>query len=108
MYPNTQLQERVEPTAKDAALLVEFKNGKLLFKQKPTSFDKLSETMQGSLIAFRLLLRSLGSSSLAGLAEIVKFRAMLEDRIAKNDIPMDSISDEYMPVIAKLVHERWV
>lgn len=32
----------------DKPLLVELKNGKLVFKQKTLAFEKMSETMQGT------------------------------------------------------------
>ncbi|KAJ3554787.1 hypothetical protein NM688_g2931 [Phlebia brevispora] len=64
-------------------MLAELKNGKLVFKQKPMSFEKLSETMQ----------------------EIVNFREMLEQRIASKEPPLTSIPDEHKPLIAKFVQE---
>ncbi|KAI0721577.1 hypothetical protein C8T65DRAFT_799984 [Cerioporus squamosus] len=67
----------------DRPSLVEYKNGKLVFKQKSLSFEKMSETMQ----------------------EIVKFREMLEERLASKQPPLNTIPDEHKPVIAKLVHE---
>ncbi|KAJ6630666.1 chromatin assembly factor 1 subunit A-domain-containing protein [Mycena sp. CBHHK59/15] len=63
--------------------IVELKNGKVLFKQKPMSFEKHSETLQ----------------------EIVKFREMLEERNAKRATVLTAITDEHKPVIAKLAHE---
>ncbi|RPD65935.1 hypothetical protein L227DRAFT_606090 [Lentinus tigrinus ALCF2SS1-6] len=67
----------------DRPSLVELRNGKLVFKQKSLSFEKMSETMQ----------------------EIVKFREMLEERLASQQPPLSAIPDEHRPVIAKLVHE---
>ncbi|KAF7304672.1 hypothetical protein MKEN_01181300 [Mycena kentingensis (nom. inval.)] len=64
--------------------IVELKNGKVVFKQKPISFEKNSET----------------------LSEIVKFRELLEDRIGKRADGLSAIPEEHKPVIAKLVHER--
>lgn len=64
-------------------VLVEIKKGKAVFKQKPISYDKLSET----------------------LAEIVKFRQMLEECVQKQMQPMTIIPDEYRPVIVKLGQE---
>ncbi|KAF8212412.1 chromatin assembly factor 1 subunit A-domain-containing protein [Mycena galopus ATCC 62051] len=63
--------------------IADLKNGKVVFKQKPISFEKHSETLQ----------------------EIVKFREMLEDRSASQADVLTSIPEEYKPVIAKLVHE---
>ncbi|KAJ6455746.1 hypothetical protein C8R45DRAFT_1222363 [Mycena sanguinolenta] len=63
--------------------IAELKNGKVIFKQKPISFEKHSETLQ----------------------EIVKFREMLEERSARKADPLTSIPEEYKSVIAKLVHE---
>ncbi|KAJ7098084.1 chromatin assembly factor 1 subunit A-domain-containing protein [Mycena belliarum] len=59
--------------------LAEIKNGKVVFKQKPISFEKHSETLQ----------------------EIVKFREMLGAR----DASLGVIPEEHKPVIAKLAHE---
>ncbi|KAI0928366.1 hypothetical protein AcW1_005632 [Taiwanofungus camphoratus] len=63
--------------------LVEFRNGKLVFKQKSLSFEKMSETMQ----------------------EIVKFREMIEQKMECNAAPLSAVPDEHKPLIAKLVHE---
>ncbi|KAF9466308.1 hypothetical protein BDZ94DRAFT_1319571 [Collybia nuda] len=65
------------------ASLAELKKGRVYFRQKPTSFEKQSETLQ----------------------EIVKFREMLEDLIEKNSPPLTTIPDEHKPLIAKLAHE---
>ncbi|VDB91461.1 unnamed protein product [Peniophora sp. CBMAI 1063] len=62
---------------------VDIKNGKVVFKQKPVSFDKATETMQ----------------------ETVKFRELLESRVEKSEPPLDVISTEFYPLIAKFVHE---
>ncbi|KAH9946279.1 uncharacterized protein BXZ73DRAFT_86440 [Epithele typhae] len=64
-------------------LLVELKNGKLVFKQKSLSFEKMSETMQ----------------------EIVKFREMLEQMLEAKEPPLSAIPEEHKPVVAKLVQE---
>ncbi|KAG2157432.1 hypothetical protein DEU56DRAFT_764608 [Suillus clintonianus] len=63
--------------------LVELKNGKVIFKQKPISFEKSSEAMQ----------------------EIVKFREMIEQRIERQDPPLTAIPDEHKPLIVKLAQE---
>ncbi|KAH8107191.1 hypothetical protein BXZ70DRAFT_282272 [Cristinia sonorae] len=63
--------------------LVEIKNGKLNLKQRILAFDKMSETMQ----------------------EIVQFRESLEKRIEEKQPPLDEITVEFKPLIAKLVHE---
>ncbi|KAG2061654.1 hypothetical protein BDR06DRAFT_925552 [Suillus hirtellus] len=63
--------------------LAELKNGKVIFKQKPISFEKSSEAMQ----------------------EIVKFREMIEQRIESQDPPLTSIPDEHKPLIVKLAQE---
>ncbi|KAG2158454.1 uncharacterized protein EDB93DRAFT_670725 [Suillus bovinus] len=69
------------PTAKKP--LAELKNGKVIFKQKPISFEKSSEAMQ----------------------EIVQFREMIEQRIARQDPPLTAIPDEHRPLIVKLAQE---
>ncbi|PIL23817.1 hypothetical protein GSI_13568 [Ganoderma sinense ZZ0214-1] len=71
------------PEKPEKPLLVELKNGRLIFKQKWLSFEKMSETMQ----------------------EIVKFREMLEERLAAKDSPLTTVPDDHKPVFAKLVHE---
>ncbi|KAG2077980.1 hypothetical protein BDR04DRAFT_1064958 [Suillus decipiens] len=63
--------------------LAELKNGKVIFKQKPISFEKSSEAMQ----------------------EIVKFREMIEQRIQRQDPPLTAIPDEHKPLIVKLAQE---
>lgn len=40
-------------------------------------------------------------------SEIVKFREMLEERLASKQPPLTTVPDEYRPVIVKLVHERY-
>ncbi|KAL4077340.1 chromatin assembly factor 1 subunit A-domain-containing protein [Scleroderma yunnanense] len=61
----------------------EFKNGKVVFRQKPISFEKASETMQ----------------------EIVKFREMLSNRVRNISGPLTAIPDENKPLIVKLAQE---
>ncbi|GJE86884.1 CAF1A domain-containing protein [Phanerochaete sordida] len=63
--------------------LVELKNGKLAVKQKPLSFEKMSETMQ----------------------EIVQFREMLEERIERKAPSLIDIPDDHRPLIAKMTQE---
>ncbi|KAA1471273.1 hypothetical protein DENSPDRAFT_799075 [Dentipellis sp. KUC8613] len=63
--------------------LVEIKNGKVLFRQKPMSFEKATETMQ----------------------ETVKFREYLEACIEKQKPPLTAIPTEHQPLIAKFVQE---
>ncbi|KAE9406423.1 hypothetical protein BT96DRAFT_915389 [Gymnopus androsaceus JB14] len=63
--------------------LIELKNGKVLFKQKPHSFEKHSETLQ----------------------ELVKFREMLQERATNGGSVLTAIDDEHKPLIAKLAHE---
>ncbi|KZV69641.1 hypothetical protein PENSPDRAFT_735220 [Peniophora sp. CONT] len=62
---------------------VDIKNGKVVFKQKPISFEKATETMQ----------------------ETVKFREFLESRVEKSEPPLDIIPTEFWPLVAKFVHE---
>ncbi|KAF8892571.1 hypothetical protein BD779DRAFT_1670257 [Infundibulicybe gibba] len=76
--PATNPNPAPKPTS-----LVDLKNGKVVFKQKPVSFEKQSETLQ----------------------EIVKFREMLEGRIERQEPPLTSIPDDHRPLIAKLAHE---
>ncbi|KAF9646857.1 hypothetical protein BDM02DRAFT_3188474 [Thelephora ganbajun] len=75
------MSDKHPPT--DKRPLVELKNDKLIFRQKPLSLEKSSETMQ----------------------EIVQFREMLETRITQNAPPLETIPEAYNPLIAKLVHE---
>ncbi|KAJ7090042.1 hypothetical protein C8R43DRAFT_939046 [Mycena crocata] len=63
--------------------IVDLKNGKVIFKQKPISFEKHSETLQ----------------------EIIRFREMLEERSARRADILTDIPAEYQPVVAKLAHE---
>ncbi|KAJ8597869.1 hypothetical protein M405DRAFT_778944 [Rhizopogon salebrosus TDB-379] len=63
--------------------LAELKNGKVIFKQRPISFEKSSEAMQ----------------------EIVKFREMIEQRLDRQDPPLAAIPDEHKSLIVKLAQE---
>ncbi|KAI0041546.1 hypothetical protein FA95DRAFT_1565278 [Auriscalpium vulgare] len=63
--------------------MVEIKNGKVLFRQKPMSFSQMTETMQ----------------------ETVKLRELLERRIECQDPPLAAIPLEHKPLIAKFVQE---
>ncbi|KAJ6496514.1 chromatin assembly factor 1 subunit A-domain-containing protein [Mycena vitilis] len=63
--------------------IADLKNGKVIFKQKPISFEKHSETLQ----------------------EIVKFREMLEERMGRQADALATIPEEHKPVVAKLAHE---
>ncbi|KAH7924570.1 hypothetical protein BV22DRAFT_498652 [Leucogyrophana mollusca] len=81
--PELDTSKGQSSTAVEKRAIAEIKNGKVVFKQKPVSFEKSSETLQ----------------------EIVGFRDMLEQRIQKQEPPLTSIPDEYKPLIAKLAHE---
>ncbi|KIY51040.1 hypothetical protein FISHEDRAFT_38332, partial [Fistulina hepatica ATCC 64428] len=61
----------------------ELKNGKVIFKQKPISLEKNSETLQ----------------------EIIKFREMLESRAGAGNNALNEIPQDYYSLIAKLAHE---
>ncbi|KDQ33573.1 hypothetical protein PLEOSDRAFT_1073788 [Pleurotus ostreatus PC15] len=63
--------------------IAELKNGKVIFRQKPISFEKNSETMQA----------------------IVKFREYLEQLMEKKEPMFTTFPQEHMPLIAKLAHE---
>ncbi|KAJ6546512.1 chromatin assembly factor 1 subunit A-domain-containing protein [Mycena vulgaris] len=67
----------------DKSSIADLKNGKVVFKQKPISFEKHSETLQ----------------------EIVKFREMLEERNASRAAALTTIPEEHKPVVVKLAHE---
>jgi chromatin assembly factor 1 subunit A len=82
---------------------VELRNGKVYFKQKPLSFEKQSETLQGLFGVY-----SYGSQGSFSNSEIVKFRDMLEERISKQEPPFASFPNEHKPLVAKLAHERSV
>ncbi|KAI0253932.1 chromatin assembly factor 1 subunit A-domain-containing protein [Lactifluus subvellereus] len=62
---------------------VEIKNGKVIFRQKPMSFEKMTETMQ----------------------EMVNFREWLESRTQRNEPPLTEIPQSYWPLIAKFTQE---
>lgn len=79
------------------------KNKKLIFKQKPMSFEKLSETMQGT-TARDTFGESFAETTVR--AEIVKFREMLEQRIESKSPALAVIPEDHRPLIAKFVHER--
>lgn len=63
----------------------------------------MSETLQGGYMMWH----SLNPVRLINLAEIVKFREMLEQRFERNDPPLSAIPEEHKPIIAKLAHERF-
>ncbi|KAJ4001415.1 chromatin assembly factor 1 subunit A-domain-containing protein [Lentinula boryana] len=69
--------------ASGKAALIELRNGKVVLKQKPHSFEKHSETLQ----------------------ELVKFREMLQELMNECGVALAAISDEHKPLIAKLAHE---
>ncbi|KAI5123318.1 hypothetical protein M0805_009339 [Coniferiporia weirii] len=73
----------ISPARREKKSLVELKNGRVLFRQKVLSCEKMSETMQ----------------------ETVKFRDFLEERIKEGCPPLQSIPDGHIPLIAKLVYE---
>lgn len=88
--------------AEGKPVAVEIKNNKIVFKQKPMSLDKQSETLQGTSEDLPVY----PAPNVA--AEIVQFRSMLEERASKQEGPLDSIPDNYKPVIGKLAFERCV
>ncbi|KAI0063406.1 hypothetical protein BV25DRAFT_1854444 [Artomyces pyxidatus] len=63
--------------------MVEIKNGKVMFRQKPMSLEKTTETMQ----------------------ETVKFREWLEERVEKQEPPLSEIPRDHRPLVAKFVQE---
>ena len=75
-----------------------------MFKQKSLSFEKMSETMQGTCPSHE---PSSSTIRTYRATEIVKFREMLEERLAAKESPLPTVPDEHKPVIAKLVHERY-
>ena len=85
--------------------IVELKNGKVVFRQKPISFEKQSDTLQG---VFCVQDSSESWLCRTFSTEIVKFREMLEDRIIQKLPPLTAFPDEHRPLIAKLAHERFV
>ncbi|KAI0262931.1 chromatin assembly factor 1 subunit A-domain-containing protein [Gloeopeniophorella convolvens] len=62
---------------------VGIKNGKVVFKQKPMSFEKMTETMQ----------------------EMVNFREWLEKRMENREPPLTEIPEEHRPLISKFTQE---
>ncbi|KAL5490433.1 hypothetical protein ACEPAI_5266 [Sanghuangporus weigelae] len=74
---------QISPTKTEKQPLMELKNGKLVFRQKPLSCEKMSETMQ----------------------EIVSFRDFLANRAKESNSPLQDVPEEHVPLIAKLVHE---
>ncbi|RXW17972.1 hypothetical protein EST38_g7884 [Candolleomyces aberdarensis] len=81
---NKALAEHASPEKKgEKASIIELKNGKVVCRQKIVSFEKQSETLQ----------------------EIVKFRAMLEERLENEESPLTELPEEYGSLIAKLAHE---
>ncbi|KAH8983583.1 hypothetical protein EDB86DRAFT_3050268 [Lactarius hatsudake] len=62
---------------------VDIKNGKAIFRQKPMSFEKMTETMQ----------------------EMVNFREWLESRTQRQEPPLAQIPQNYWPLIAKFTQE---
>ncbi|KAI0003285.1 hypothetical protein BJV74DRAFT_943985 [Russula compacta] len=62
---------------------VEIKNGKVIFRQKPMSFEKMTETMQ----------------------EMVKFREWLGSRAQRQEPPLTEIPESYWPLVAKFTQE---
>lgn len=79
----------------------ELKNGKVIFRQKPVSFEKMSDTMQGGYPIALIFILYISCSS-----EIVNFRDMVEDRVSKGCPTLEKIPDAHLPLIAKLIHER--
>ncbi|KAG6335146.1 hypothetical protein ID866_3930 [Astraeus odoratus] len=71
------------PAPANKSPIAEIKNGKVIFRQKPISFEKSSETMQ----------------------EIVKFREMLDHRVNETAGPLTSIPHENKPLVVKLAQE---
>lgn len=93
------------PEKQEKPSIVELKNGKVYFRQKPLSFEKQSETLQGVCFAYLTFWQAYSSIS---IPEIVRFRAMLEERISNRESPLLSFPKEHKPLIAKLAHERSV
>ncbi|KAI9455565.1 hypothetical protein BJY52DRAFT_1224586 [Lactarius psammicola] len=62
---------------------VDIKNGKAVFRQKPMSFEKMTETMQ----------------------EMVNFREWLESRTRRQEPALVQIPQDYWPLIAKFTQE---
>ncbi|KAI9508476.1 hypothetical protein F5148DRAFT_1375796 [Russula earlei] len=62
---------------------VDIKNGKVIFRQRPMSFEKMTETMQ----------------------EMVNFREWLESRTQRREPPLTQIPESYWPLVAKFTQE---
>lgn len=86
----------------DKSYVIELKNGKVVCRQKPVSFEKQSETLQGASPVFSRVEAS-GNSQ---CAEIVKFRELIEQRLENSEPPLTELPEEYKSLIAKLAHER--
>ncbi|KAI9434015.1 chromatin assembly factor 1 subunit A-domain-containing protein [Lactarius indigo] len=70
-------------TERQAKPCVDIKNGKAVFRQKPMSFEKMTETMQ----------------------EMVNFREWLESRTQRQEPVLAQIPQNYWPLIAKFTQE---
>ncbi|KAH9053883.1 chromatin assembly factor 1 subunit A-domain-containing protein [Lactarius vividus] len=70
-------------TERQAKPSVDIKNGKAIFRQKPMSFEKMTETMQ----------------------EMVNFREWLESRTQRQEPALAQIPQNYWPLIAKFTQE---
>ncbi|EIW84959.1 hypothetical protein CONPUDRAFT_149822 [Coniophora puteana RWD-64-598 SS2] len=81
--PSTNKDSGSRPQKEEKRAMVELKNGKVIFRQKPMAFDKSSETMQ----------------------EIVQFREMLKEHVDNQRLPLTAMPDAHKPLIAKLAHE---
>ncbi|EIM90432.1 uncharacterized protein STEHIDRAFT_119429 [Stereum hirsutum FP-91666 SS1] len=68
---------------RDMPMMIEIRGGKVVFKQKAMSLEKITETMQ----------------------ELVKFRELLEQIVEKQGPALTEVPAEHQPLIAKLVHE---
>ncbi|KAI3610383.1 chromatin assembly factor subunit [Moniliophthora roreri] len=74
---------KLETPSKEKLCIAEIKNGKVVFKQKPHSFEKHSETLQ----------------------ELVKFREMIQQLVSTVGTPITELEMEYRPLIVKLAYE---
>ncbi|KAJ3989993.1 chromatin assembly factor 1 subunit A-domain-containing protein [Lentinula detonsa] len=81
--PSSSKAPVADSEASGKAALIELRNGKVVLRQKPYSFEKHSETLQ----------------------ELVKFREMLQELMTNCSVALAAISDEHKPLIAKLAHE---
>ncbi|KAK1232998.1 hypothetical protein PQX77_003912 [Marasmius sp. AFHP31] len=91
-----------EAQAKGKSVVAELKNGKIVFKQKPHSFEKHSETLQGKDPSYNTGVLSAMLTRFC--LELVKFRAMLSERLKSNQ-PLSNIEDEYRSLIVKMAYE---